>query len=137
MRVTKIQNDAVDDGIVKKPKIKESAESKARTIYVGNLPLSTTQQQLKSLFRECGAIESARLRCAIAADPKLPKKAVVIKKAYHKEANSIGGYVRFKEVHSVAEAIKLNGTVYEGHHLRVDRAAQSRKVLTSVSFSIF
>jgi RNA recognition motif-containing protein len=34
----------------------------ARTIFVGNLPLDITREKLKSIFKECGKIKSARLR---------------------------------------------------------------------------
>jgi nucleolar protein 12 len=43
-----------------------------RTIFVGNLPLTTTRKSLASLFKSCGKVESSRLRSVAAAGVKLP-----------------------------------------------------------------
>jgi nucleolar protein 12 len=72
-------------------------EREKRTIFVGNLPLSITQQALKKSFREYGCIETVRLRGAIARNPKIPKKTSVITKQFHPDQESIHGYVVFKE----------------------------------------
>jgi nucleolar protein 12 len=42
-----------------------------RTIFVGNLPLTTTRKSLASLFKSCGKVESSRLRSVAAAGVKL------------------------------------------------------------------
>jgi nucleolar protein 12 len=41
---------------------KEPPAADDRTIFVGNLPLDTTRNSLKSIFIKCGKVESTRLR---------------------------------------------------------------------------
>ena len=51
----------------------EYKERKKRTIFVGNVPVSTTAKQLQKVFRECGKIEKIWFRSVcVAEDSKKP-----------------------------------------------------------------
>ena len=43
-----------------------------RTIFVGNLPLSISRKQLASIFKQCGRVDSTRLRSILPTGVKLP-----------------------------------------------------------------
>merc|ERR1711936_1111848 len=53
---------------------KEDPEKEARTVFVGNLPVSCKKQELKKIFGEYGKIEAVRFRCAARPDLKTTKK---------------------------------------------------------------
>ena len=46
-------------------------EKDERTIFVGNLPKSTTRQNLASIFKKCGTVESSRIRSLATAGIKV------------------------------------------------------------------
>ena len=52
----------------------EDDEEQRRTIFVGNLPSSTSRKTLASMFKSCGAVASARIRSLSAGGVKLPKE---------------------------------------------------------------
>jgi len=74
------------------------------TIYVGNLPWSTDENKLESLFAECGTITSAR----------------IVKQSWTKRSRGFG-YVEFEAEASVDTAVQKQLTV-EGRELRLDYA---------------
>ncbi|XP_073975432.1 uncharacterized protein [Rhodnius prolixus] len=101
-------------------------ESEKRTVFVGNLPKAVNKSKLKKWFTKYGTVESVRLRCAPLADPTVPKKLTVIKKAFHEERNNIHGFVRFSTLKEATNALSANGEPFdEKHHLRVDMASKS------------
>ena len=53
---------------------KEDPEKEARTVFVGNLPVSCKKQDLKKIFADFGKIEAIRFRCAARPDLKTTKK---------------------------------------------------------------
>lgn len=90
-----------------------------RTVFVGNLPLSTTRKSLAQLFLKCGAIESTRIRSVAVQGVKLPaakagnqnlvKKVCVNTGQLNTAAKqSVQGYVVFKSMESVAAALAMN-----------------------------
>ena len=110
-----------------------------RTIYVGNLPLATTtRRSLAKLFKECGAIESTRIRNVPIAGVKLPPQHAgdqdLVKKVCANTnqvdeslKNTVQGYVVFKNKESVEKALEKNNTVIkekgvDNFTIRVDRA---------------
>jgi nucleolar protein 12 len=110
---------------------KEDAEQ--RTIFVGNLPVDTTPKRLRELFKECGAIESTRIRSVAITGVKLPpqragdqglvKKVCVHQNKIDPTAKpSVVGYVVFKDESSVHAAMQLNNMVEGTKKLRVDTA---------------
>ena len=70
-----------------KPKQKRAVkedepERLARTVFVGNVPTEVDREKLAKHFAYYGKVVSVRIRSAAAANPKMPQKAVVIKKDY-------------------------------------------------------
>lgn len=108
-------------------KKKIDIENNENTIFVGNLPNSTSKNQLKKLFRTFGKIANARLRSAIRKELKTPKKLAVIKKEFHEDSTSINAYVKFQNFESCQKALEMNGKLHEGHHLRVTLAESESK----------
>ncbi|XP_059146197.1 RNA-binding protein 34-like [Physella acuta] len=127
----KLQNDKTDDDEFegKRPRRDRKRDKMAdsRTIFVGNCPLSADKKVLKKLFKEYGDIETIRFRCAPAAEPDLPRRAIVITKNFHEKCNNYVAYVVFKEEDSAKKALERNGYVLDGLHLRVDIAAMFKK----------
>lgn len=74
------------------------------TIFVGNLPWETTEEQLKKLFETCGKVESAR----------------IVKQTYTGRSRGFG-YVEFTEEASVDTAVQQTLTLEE-RELRIDYA---------------
>ncbi|NWS70373.1 RBM34 protein, partial [Crotophaga sulcirostris] len=97
-----------------------------RTVFVGNLPVSCTPQELKSLFKAYGQIKSVRFRSLVPAEDTLSKKLAGIKRKLHPNAKFINAYVVFKEECDAIKALKENGTeIARGFHIRVDLASKN------------
>ncbi|KAI8846205.1 hypothetical protein BC829DRAFT_398951 [Chytridium lagenaria] len=118
------------------------SEKAERTIFIGNLPLSVAEKkpvlkELKKLLLEHGKLESIRFRSIAFANP-IPKRAAFITKKFHPQRDSMNAYAVFVEKESVQKALVLNGTVFEGKHLRVDSVAAEKTIASSdVKRSIF
>lgn len=118
-------------------------ERNSRTIFVGNLPNSLDQKAVAKLFKDCGPVETARIRSIVAEKEKMPPKVALITKRMHPKVDSFNAYVVFKSNENdecVKNALKMNGKIIDGHHIRVDRAQrpQAKKLtLTSRKKSIF
>ncbi|NXI70508.1 RBM34 protein, partial [Anseranas semipalmata] len=114
---------------VKQQKKKNEAEEmikNKRTVFVGNLPVNSTAQMLKSLFKEYGQIESIRFRSVVPAEDTLSKKLAAIKRKIHPNMKYINAYVVFKEECDAIKALKKNGTeIASGFHIRVDIASKN------------
>lgn len=74
------------------------------TIFVGNLPWETTEEELIALFKDCGEIRSAR----------------IVRQSWTNRSRGFG-YVEFVEEASVDTAVQQNLTVGE-RQLRIDFA---------------
>ncbi|KAG1684010.1 RNA-binding protein 34 [Nymphon striatum] len=95
-------------------------EADERTIFVGNLPITVKRPELKKYFSKIGLIESVRLRSAAISKPDISKKVGVLRQDFHPERTSINGFVVFTTKELAEKALTLNGSVFEGHHIRVD-----------------
>jgi len=124
------KEDRLDELALERPRRNRKRDKKAdnRTIFVGNCPLSADKKVLKRLFQEYGDIETIRFRCAPAAELKVPKRAIVIKKDFHEKAKSFISFIVFKEEISAKKALEKNGFELDGNHLRVDKSSGSDKV---------
>ncbi|KAJ3346972.1 Nucleolar protein 12 [Entophlyctis luteolus] len=105
---------------------RESLEKNKRSVFVGNLPVETARskaatKKLLSLFKKFGTIESVRFR-SVAFANTMPRKVSFLAKEFHANRDSLNAYVVFKNEASVAKALELNGKIFEGKHLRVDKA---------------
>ncbi|RHY21547.1 hypothetical protein DYB32_009783 [Aphanomyces invadans] len=100
-------------------------EKDVRTIFVGNVSLEATPNDLKKHFTPCGKVESVRLRsvpvagCKVDQNGKqnLVKKVCTNKKLFVEGRDSCNAYVVFVDESSVDAALQLNGSKC----LRVDR----------------
>lgn len=94
------------------------------TVFVGNLPNTVTKKRIFKYFKKFGLIVNTRLRCAAVSDPRIPKRLSVIKKDFHRDRSNIHAYIQFSDESGANRALKANGNVFEGYHLRVDLATQ-------------
>jgi len=96
-----------------------------RTIFLSNLPIKVLHSKpllrsLKSLLQQFGPLSSLRFR-SIAFSAATPRRVSFIHKAFHPERDSANAYAVYKTPESVGTAVEaLNGSVWEGKHLRVD-----------------
>lgn len=97
-------------------------EKESRTVFVGNLPLTTVEKTLKNMFSEYGKIETIRFRSIPRAELGMSKKGAFCSKKFHKERGSFNAYVRFSTKEEAMKSQKLNGTKVEEHVIRVDMA---------------
>lgn len=109
--------------------LKEQELDKAdRTVFVGNvsnkvITSKTTYKEFKKLFRNLGKVESIRFR-SIAFDEAVPRKVAFIKRSLHSTRDTINAYVVFKEkTPSLKASARLNATVFDHNHIRVDHVA--------------
>ncbi|KAJ3068419.1 Nucleolar protein 12 [Rhizoclosmatium hyalinum] len=119
------------DGKTKKAKktpSKEEIEKNKRSVFVGNLPVATTQKavskKLLALFKQHGPVESIRFR-SIAFLNNVPRKVSYLAKEFHPDRDTLNAYIVYKTKEAAAKALDLNGHVFEGKHLRVDKAIKS------------
>ena len=59
-------------------------EKEKRTIYIGNLPSDVTKKQIIALLKDCGGVETIRLRGAARPDMKTTKKQAIIQRKVNK-----------------------------------------------------
>ncbi|KAH7821430.1 putative RNA recognition motif domain containing protein [Monocercomonoides exilis] len=72
-------------------------EKNKRTIFIGNIPITMTEKDIRKIVLPYGHIESIRFRSVpVDNEAKLPKKAAVIKKAFNKELDVKNCYVVFR-----------------------------------------
>ncbi|CAH1262963.1 RBM34 [Branchiostoma lanceolatum] len=99
-----------------------------RTVFVGNLPVSTTKKELKKMFRKFGEIESVRFRSIAQSNPNVSKRVAMMRQEIQEKKRNMNCYVVFTEEASAQAALKRNGTIVGGsHHIRVDLASNSQK----------
>lgn len=109
------------------PRKTDDRFTKAKTIFVGNLPLNITKKKLHKMFSPFGIIDNMRFRGAIPADLKRGKKFAVLKKKFHPKCKSINAYICFTERKAVPKAKSLNGTELDGLHIQVNEANFKKK----------
>lgn len=106
--------------------LKEEELDKAeRTVFVGNvsngvITSKATYKLFKKLFTSIGKVQSIRFR-SIAFDEAVPRKVAFVKKSLHNTRDTVNAYVVFKEKEPSRKASgRLNATVFDHHHIRVD-----------------
>lgn len=125
----------------------KNEEEDARTIFVGNLPNTVDKKQVAKVFKDCGAIESVRIRSQAleplsgggdtahhsdGTDAKRADTTVLGKKDVGRAVRILRGevkkdphcsataYVLFTDAASVGTAVeKKNGVVFQKRHLVV------------------
>eukprot|EP00029_Vermamoeba_vermiformis_P007337 TRINITY_DN3149_c0_g1_i1.p1 TRINITY_DN3149_c0_g1~~TRINITY_DN3149_c0_g1_i1.p1 ORF type:complete len:328 (-),score=97.68 TRINITY_DN3149_c0_g1_i1:61-1044(-) len=102
-------------------------EKNKQTVFVSNIPITTTKKELQRVFKKHGEIESVRFRNIAFKNPDRLKKLSLMQKDFHDELQTMNAYVVFKEVDSVKKALAENNTLFKEHHIRVDRAVKEKK----------
>lgn len=103
----------------------KNEEEDARTVFVGNLPNLIKKREVEKVFKECGPVESVRIRCQALeeADEKSQNagRGVRVLRGELKkdDRHSAAAYVLFRSRDSVAEAVKKNGVVLHDRHVVV------------------
>ena len=120
---SKITKAELDDNENDTKSISEPARLE-RTIFVGNVPVTSSRKTLKKLFLKYGKIETVRIRSAPVSNTKTAKKVAVIKKEFHDDRHSFNAYIVFQEKKSCTAALQSNGEEFGGLHLRVDLATK-------------
>jgi nucleolar protein 12 len=112
-------------------------EKAERTIFIGNVPsiIMSNKRETKDFKQfinkilECpensSLIESIRFR-SIHSTTTAPRKVAFIAKDVDLE-NVMNCYVVFKKKEDSLNALKMNGTVYKDHHLRLDHLTHPTK----------
>lgn len=88
----------------------QTAEKSARSVFVGNIPYDTSEEQLKDIFRAAGKVLSFRL-------------------VYDRESGKPKGYgfCEYEDQETALSAMRnLNGFEFNGRQLRVDSAAADK-----------
>jgi nucleolar protein 12 len=132
----KVDDDDKGDDANKNEKDGKKKMDEERTIFVGNLPLATTtRKSMATLFKDCGPIESTRIRSVPVTGTKLPpnrkgdqnlmkKVSANTNQVDEHLKNTVQGYVVFKSKDSVAAALEKNNLKVEGGwRIRVDKAS--------------
>ena len=110
----------------------------SRTVFVGNIPSTSTKKQILRMFKTCGKVESVRLRSLQIKEGKLPKKVAVRRQKQLTEESTFNAYVVFSSEEEAEKSLKLNGTLLNGRHLRVDLVAKKESTkLKETHLSIF
>lgn len=98
-----------------------------RTVFVGNISNTTERKDVKSIFKDCGEIESVRIRCLVLdehseKDKKVGRAIRVLRGELKKdERASAAAYVLFRNKESVEKALEKNSILFNGHHIVVTR----------------
>lgn len=105
------------------PPIHPTKEQNNRTVFVGNLPSFTTRKMLRSLFVDCGKVQSTRLRSLAVTSVKLPPNQAGNQKLMRKvcantsqldpesSKTTIQGYVVFLSKDSMTAALAKNNAL--------------------------
>lgn len=79
-------------------------------VYVGNLPFSASEDEIKQHFSQCGEIVEFNL---------IVDKETGRKKGF--------GFITYVDQQSAEKAIKMNGSAYEGRNIKVNLAQDKRE----------
>jgi nucleolar protein 12 len=106
----------------------EGHEKNARTIFVGNIPITETVTSIRTYFGQFGQVESVRLRSVPTAgtavneagNQNLVKKVCVYQGKFGDQKGSFNAYVVFKSTGSVQASLAANNRLMGTRHIRVD-----------------
>ena len=99
-----------------------------RTVFVGNIPCTSTRKQIRQLFKKYGKVETVRVRCLQVKEGKLPRKVAMRTHKQITEESTFNAYVVFSSEEEAEKSLKLNGTLLNGRHLRVDLVSKKDAV---------
>jgi len=87
-----------------RPSTKFEKGSNQCTVFIGNIPFSSSKDAIEDMFKSCGSIKDVRFATR---DDGKPKGFA---------------HIEFNNEDSVEKALKMNGTEMDGRHLKVDIA---------------
>lgn len=105
----------------------KNEDEDSRTVFVGNISNTTERKDVKGIFKDCGEIESVRIRCIVLDDHSDKSKKVgrairVLRGELKKdERATAAAYVLFRHKDSVEKALEKNSILFNGHHIVVTR----------------
>lgn len=104
---------------------KDENEDK-RTVFVGNISNSATRKEVKNIFKDCGSIESVRIRCQALTEMQdgkdVGRSIRVLRGDIRKDDRvTATAYVLFEDASSVDRALEKNSILVDGRHLVVTR----------------
>ena len=110
----------------------------SRTVFVGNILSTCTKKQILRLFKTYGKVESVRLRSLQVEEGKLSKKVAIRTHKQLTEESTFNAYVVFSTEEEAEKSLKLNSTLLNGRHLRVDLVAKKESTkLEETHLSVF
>lgn len=130
--------DEIDPELIQHETLTPTSTSADKTIFISNVPVKVLTSKphlrsLKQLFSVHGQIASIRFR-SIAFTNLVPRKVAFITKQLHPERDTLNAYIVYENSDNVTSAIhSLNGSLWEGKHLRVDSV--SNPTVTSFLYS--
>eukprot|EP01126_Amoeba_proteus_P007509 TRINITY_DN126_c0_g1_i1.p1 TRINITY_DN126_c0_g1~~TRINITY_DN126_c0_g1_i1.p1 ORF type:complete len:198 (+),score=26.48 TRINITY_DN126_c0_g1_i1:67-660(+) len=131
------------DEPVRKRRVKSVIESEQnkkekalRTIFVGNLALSTTKKELIQFFSRFGTIDSVRFRgIAYKEENKLPIAISAIKGDFNESRENKNAYIVFNNIDDALKSAGANNELLNQRHIRVDPL--NKKFKESTIFCVF
>lgn len=103
------------------------AEDNAKTVFVGNMPLTMNEKSIRRIFSDFGTVDSVRMRNLIPANEKLSRRVTHLSGKLNDKQTSLTFYVKFTSEEFVEKALKYNGTKLEDHVIRVDKVGNKKK----------
>ncbi|KAF1757779.1 hypothetical protein GCK72_014235 [Caenorhabditis remanei] len=113
--------------VLSKANARSSAADSAKTVFIGNMPLTMNEKSVRKIFSDFGAISSVRMRNLIPVNEKLTKRVTHLSGKLNDKQNSLIFYVKYNDEESVEKALKYNGTKLEDHIVRVDKVGSKKK----------
>ena len=102
-----------------------------RTVFIGNVPLSTKKKDILKLVSPFGPVESLRQRSIAVSPGKLPIE-VARKLGKQLTGTTTNFYVVMETEESASACLELNGREVDGRHVRVDLATPTNDTHCSV-----
>lgn len=103
--------------------VDRNEEEDRRTVFVGNLPNDIDKKVLQKAFRDCGEIESIRIRNQVLeaeTDKKRGRAVRILRGDIKKDAHlSAAAYILFKKASDVQSAFTKTGLVICNRHIFV------------------
>ena len=102
-----------------------------RTVFIGNVPLSTKKKDILKLVSPFGSVESLWQRSIAVSPGKLPFE-VARKLGKQLTGTTTNFYVVMETEESASACLELNGREVDGRHVRVDLATPTNDTHCSV-----
>ena len=135
------EEDEIDPDLLQHETLTRNSTSADKTLFISNLPVKVLTskphlREMKQLFSAHGQILSIRFR-SIAFSELGPRRVAFITKKLHPDRDTLNAYIVYENASSVDDAVKaLNGSLWQGKHLRVDSVSNPAVIPSSISADI-